>query len=83
MNLLSSLIFQKYSFSNIAELAELPGKFIIGAGAGPCHHVGVNSELICNYNMATDDNKSKIVRVNEEVSDIISEAKVVDKRVLI
>jgi len=57
---------KKYSFAQISELGELPGKFLIGAGAGPCHHVGVNSELICNINLATGENGTRIVRVNEE-----------------
>ena len=29
-----------YTFSEIAELVELPGTFMIGAGAGPHRHVG-------------------------------------------
>jgi hypothetical protein len=29
-----------YTFSEIAELVELPGAFMIGAGAGPHRHVG-------------------------------------------
>ena len=38
-------ILQFYSFSDIAESAELPGGFIIGAGAGSSKFVGVNCEV--------------------------------------
>ena len=37
--------FQIFSFKQIAEHAELPGAFMIGAGAGPAHVIGVNSEV--------------------------------------
>lgn len=39
------IYLQKYSFAQIADLVELPGAFMIGAGAGPFHHVGCNSEV--------------------------------------
>ena len=39
------IYLQKFSYSQIAESVELPGAFMIGAGAGPCHVVGVNSEV--------------------------------------
>lgn len=38
-------ILQFYSFNDIAESAELPGGFIIGAGAGSSQFVGVNCEV--------------------------------------
>ena len=37
-----------YTFSQIAELVELPGAFMIGAGAGPHRHVGCCCEVIIN-----------------------------------
>ena len=37
-----------YSFSEIAELVELPGAFMIGAGAGPHRRVGCCCEVIIN-----------------------------------
>ena len=37
-----------YTFSEIAELVELPGAFMIGAGAGPHRHVGCCCEVNIN-----------------------------------
>lgn len=42
---LDVVLFQIFSFKQIAEHAELPEAFMIGAGAGPAHVVGVNSEV--------------------------------------
>ena len=36
---------QLYSFDNIAEKAQLPGGFVIGAGAASSEFVGVNAEV--------------------------------------
>ncbi|KAL3857668.1 hypothetical protein ACJMK2_012310 [Sinanodonta woodiana] len=41
-----------YSFPTIAELVELPNAFMIGAGAGPAHLLGVNTELINNIKLS-------------------------------
>ncbi|KAJ8312158.1 hypothetical protein KUTeg_009531, partial [Tegillarca granosa] len=38
-----------YKFSQIAKLVELPGAFMIGAGAGPHQFIGVNSEVLESY----------------------------------
>lgn len=58
---------KKYTFDEISRLGELPGEFLIGAGAGPCHNVGVNSELICNTKLGPGGcNKSRVVKVIEE-----------------
>lgn len=38
--------FQIYKFKDIAQLCELPNAFMIGAGAGPAHIVGINSEVL-------------------------------------
>ncbi|XP_005102350.1 ester hydrolase C11orf54 homolog [Aplysia californica] len=57
---------KKYSFADVSNLGELPGSFLIGAGAGPCHHTGTNCELICNVQLGEGgSNKSRIVKVNE------------------
>ena len=37
--------FQIFKFKEIAKLCELPNAFMIGAGAGPAHIVGINSEV--------------------------------------
>ena len=37
--------FQIYDMKKVAELAGLPDAFMVGAGAGPYKHVGVNSEV--------------------------------------
>ena len=39
------LILQKYNLEVITDIVELPGAFIIGAGAGPSHVEGVNCEV--------------------------------------
>ena len=39
------MCFQIFGFKQIAEHAELPNAFMIGAGAGPAHVIGVNSEV--------------------------------------
>ncbi|KAL4223693.1 hypothetical protein ACF0H5_017161 [Mactra antiquata] len=43
-----------FKFKDIAELCGLPNAFMIGAGAGPAHIVGVNSELMNNIKYAAD-----------------------------
>lgn len=58
---------KKYTFAQVSELGDLPGSFLIGAGAGPCHNVGTNCELICNIKLGEgSNNKSHIVKVNGE-----------------
>ncbi|BFZ05420.1 hypothetical protein BsWGS_08459 [Bradybaena similaris] len=54
-----------YDFQSVANLAELPEAFIIGAGAGPHHKVGVNCELVCNVKLGENaNNKTHIAKVN-------------------
>ncbi|XP_029191795.2 ester hydrolase C11orf54 homolog [Acropora muricata] len=58
-----------YSFSDIAESAELPGGFIIGAGAGSSKFVGVNCEMMANLVIRSEQKAeiaTKIAKVNEE-----------------
>ena len=41
-----SCVFQIYDINRLAQLAGMPpGSFVFGAGAGPWHVVGVNSEV--------------------------------------
>lgn len=58
---------KKFSYSQIAESVELPGAFMIGAGAGPCHIVGVNSELIKNVKM---DGKGGVTNINSHIAKV-------------
>lgn len=47
-------LFQLYDLGDIAKLVELPGAFMVGAGAGPWKVVGVNSELVCSLQVSKD-----------------------------
>ncbi|XP_056010765.1 ester hydrolase C11orf54 homolog isoform X2 [Ostrea edulis] len=58
---------KKFSYSQIAESVGLPGAFMIGAGAGPCHIVGVNSELINNVQM---DGKGGVAKINSHIAKV-------------
>ncbi|XP_071093476.1 ester hydrolase C11orf54-like [Haliotis cracherodii] len=49
-----------FNFPLISKLVNLPGAFIVGAGAGPCHVVGVNSELIGNVKVPETDTGTAI-----------------------
>lgn len=61
-----------YNMDNLAKLAELPGAFLIGAGAGPFHTVGVNCEFMANIRTLSGDqagqNGSYISLVNKDNS---------------
>ncbi|XP_060074383.1 ester hydrolase C11orf54 homolog [Ylistrum balloti] len=61
---------KKFTFAQIAKLAELPGAFMIGAGAGPWEHVGCNSEMMNNVILDCDGgvvrNNAHIAKVNPE-----------------
>ena len=37
---------QIYNLETVAEQCELPGGFVVGAGAGPAHVLGVNAEVL-------------------------------------
>ena len=39
------MFLQVYNIEKVAEACELPGAFVVGAGAGPAHKLGVNSEV--------------------------------------
>ncbi|KAL8591951.1 hypothetical protein ACOMHN_020429 [Nucella lapillus] len=43
-----------YHMGDVATLVELPGAFMVGAGAGPFGVVGANSELICSVHVSED-----------------------------
>lgn len=43
-----------FKFKDIAEYCELPNAFMIGAGAGPAHIIGINSELMNNIKYSAD-----------------------------
>lgn len=58
-----------YSFDDIANIVELPGGFIIGAGAGSSKFVGVNCEMIANLVTSSEQkgiNSTKIAKLNEK-----------------
>jgi len=48
-----------FNMDKLAKLADLPGAFLIGAGAGPFHTVGVNSELMANIRTQSGEAPSK------------------------
>lgn len=73
-----------YNMDKLAELAELPGAFLIGAGGGPHHLLGVNAEFMANirtqngspatngsyYSMVdTSNNSCKLVKFPPENRD--------------
>ena len=60
--------FQLYGLGEIAKLVELPGAFIVGAGAGPLGVVGVNSELICNLQVSKDGKEA--VSCNSHIASV-------------
>ncbi|OQR73540.1 ester hydrolase C11orf54-like [Tropilaelaps mercedesae] len=39
---------KRYNYEEVASLAGVPDGFFVGAGAGPCHIIGTNSELMPN-----------------------------------
>ncbi|XP_067136374.1 ester hydrolase C11orf54 homolog [Centruroides vittatus] len=58
-----------YNFPEVAKQIDLPDAFIIGAGAGPCHYIGVNSELMPNIkNGKSIINKTHFAKVAEDGS---------------
>ncbi|XP_062582567.1 ester hydrolase C11orf54 homolog [Saccostrea cucullata] len=58
---------KKFTYRQIAESVGLPGAFMIGAGAGPCHIVGVNSELMKNVKM---DGKGGVTKINSHIAKV-------------
>ncbi|XP_077995627.1 ester hydrolase C11orf54 homolog [Glandiceps talaboti] len=61
-----------YNFQDVAEQIELPGAFIIGAGAGPHHVIGVNNEMIANA-IDGGENHTYTCKVNPEDQSYILE----------
>ena len=60
---------KKYSLSAIADQLEYDeGAFFVGAGAGPCHVIGVNSELMPNFYC-----KGQVVRNGSHVAKLSTE----------
>ncbi|KAL3419443.1 ester hydrolase c11orf54-like protein [Phlyctema vagabunda] len=61
---------RKYSLPGIMKLMEMPESegFVLGAGAGPFHVVGVNSELMPNLEIADGkiNNLTQFAKVDEE-----------------
>ncbi|KAG1659993.1 Ester hydrolase C11orf54 [Nymphon striatum] len=59
-----------YNLPEISKLIELPGAFMLGAGAGPCHYVGTNCEMMPNIKVGTNANEevnnSYIAKVDEQ-----------------
>jgi len=58
-----------YSFDDIANSVELPGGFIIGAGAGSSKFVGVNCEMMTNLVTSSEQKgviATKIAKVSKE-----------------
>ncbi|KAL5017672.1 hypothetical protein ScPMuIL_007261 [Solemya velum] len=65
-----------FSSDEIARLVELPDAFIIGAGAGPCHIVGVNSELVNNVKISSTGEHiiaPYIIRINPKDGSCVQE----------
>ncbi|GAB1598454.1 ester hydrolase C11orf54 homolog [Argonauta hians] len=55
-----------YNFESLADIYGKKG-FFIGAGAGPAHKIGVNSEMMCNVNLSKPDGyKTYIAKLNKE-----------------
>jgi len=75
---------KNYNMDHIAELCELPGAYVIGPGAGPCHHVGVNSEMMANLRTKSKDQPGQlntyIAKVNTKNTELIVQEKLKDCR---
>ncbi|KAL8562084.1 hypothetical protein ACOMHN_031855 [Nucella lapillus] len=57
-----------YDLADVARLVDLPGAFMVGAGAGPWKIVGVNSELVCNVQVSPDGTRA--LRCNSHVAKV-------------
>ncbi|CAK7206917.1 hypothetical protein SEUCBS139899_009724 [Sporothrix eucalyptigena] len=55
----------KYRLRDMMDLMEMGDGLIIGAGAGPFHHVGVNTELMPNlsYSNGTENNQTRFAKI--------------------
>ncbi len=54
------VVSQVYNLEKVAEQCELPGGFVVGAGAGPAHVIGVNSEVSASWDTYSDSQRSLI-----------------------
>ena len=45
-----------YNFGDLANIIGMKNPFVIGAGAGGCHILGVNSEMMANLKVCTGAN---------------------------
>jgi len=55
-----------YDINELARLVEVPDAFIVGAGAGPHPHIGVNSEMMANIKTgAKCVNGNHFAKINE------------------
>lgn len=56
----------RFNFSKVASLIDLPNAFFIGAGAGSCHVIGKNCELMPNLNIGSGKNLTTTALVENE-----------------
>ncbi|XP_070571698.1 ester hydrolase C11orf54 homolog [Ptychodera flava] len=61
-----------YNFEKVSVQVDVPDAFIIGAGAGPHHIVGVNNELIPNIRVG-GENKTYTCKINPDDNSYILE----------
>lgn len=59
-----------YTFTQIAELVDLPGAFMIGAGAGPHKHIGCCCELINDVKL---DKSGNVAVMNSHIAKVSTE----------
>ncbi|XP_022658551.1 ester hydrolase C11orf54 homolog isoform X2 [Varroa jacobsoni] len=67
---------KRYNYEEIALLAGVPDGFFVGAGAGPCHVIGTNSELMPNIKCGGNSgnltkNKTYYARIREDGSHLV------------
>ncbi|XP_065833200.1 ester hydrolase C11orf54-like [Oscarella lobularis] len=60
---------QYFDFDDVAKRCDLPGAFILGAGAGSSRFVGVNCELMPNLRTAKEDDPGRIRSFSAKVSE--------------
>ncbi|XP_054718191.1 ester hydrolase C11orf54-like [Uloborus diversus] len=55
-----------YDMKKIAQKIGTPNAFIIGAGAGPRHHIGTNCEMMANIKLDPEFNNTHIAKIGKE-----------------